>query len=408
MKISLQRARRIALNSQLLDGRTRLPSGKEGVAQIIERLGYIQIDTIAVIQRAHHHTLWNRRPDYTPDMLHDLQAKDRRLFEYWGHAASYLPISDYRYYLPRMRGFDEPHNKWEKQRLEKFGHLMKPVLKRIREEGPLSSKDFAQPPGKKRGTWWDWRPMKVALELLFWRGELMITERRNFVRFYDLSERVLPVGTNREMPDSDELGQFLVRRALAAYGVAREGEIRKHLHGAGKEVVAKALHDLIDSGEVICVKIDKQSDVDFYALLKTIETSAKLRMKSSPVFLLSPFDNLIIQRERTKWLFDFDYVLECYLPAPKRKHGYFVLPILWGEELVGRLDPKAERKTGTLIIRNLEMEKAFNQHESLFPLLAERLWELAHFNQCEQITIERTSPKKFKPSLEHHIKKSAR
>ncbi|MHC4757612.1 MAG: DNA glycosylase AlkZ-like family protein [Planctomycetota bacterium] len=120
--VSLKQARRMVLNAQLLDGPVKLSKGKEGAAQTVEKLGYVQIDTISVIERAHHHTLWSRRADYDPQMLHDLQAKDRRIFEYWGHAASYLPISDYRYYLPRMKAYHDPKGKYEKERLEKSGY----------------------------------------------------------------------------------------------------------------------------------------------------------------------------------------------------------------------------------------------------------------------------------------------
>lgn len=157
----------IALNRQLFDRRIKFPKGNEGVAQAIEHLGYVQIDTISVIERAHNHTLWTRRPDYEPNMLHELLAKDRRIFEYWGHAASYLPMCDFRFYLPQMKRYEEPHSKWEKDRVEKYGHMMKPVLGRIRNEGALGSKDFEASVGTKTGNWWDWRPTKVALEMLF-------------------------------------------------------------------------------------------------------------------------------------------------------------------------------------------------------------------------------------------------
>jgi uncharacterized protein YcaQ len=401
--ISLAMARRMALNAQLLDGQTNLATGKEGIAQTIETLGYVQIDTIAVIRRAHHHTLWTRRPDYRPKMLHELQAKDRRVFEYWGHAASYLPMSDYRYYLPRMRGFNDPKNKWEKQRLEKHGHLMDPVLERIRQEGPLTSKDFVPPPGTKRGTWWDWKPAKVALELLFWRGDLMITERRNFQRVYDLTERVLPDDIDTSLPDDDELGQFLVRRALSAYGLAQEKEIRDHIHAASSKVIAKALNDLVDAGEVIPLKIEADENADYYALPEAIEQSAQLEQGPRRVFLISPFDNLIIQRERTKRLFGFDYALECYLPAAKRKYGYFVLPILWDDSFVGRLDPKAERKKKTLIVRNLVFEPTFSAFDDFLPAFAEELVNFARFNQCDTIKLEQISPANIKQPLEHLV-----
>jgi len=404
--VSPNTARRLALHVQLLDGRTRLPHDKEGVARTIEQLGYVQIDTIAVIQRAHHHTLWSRCSGYHPDTLHELQAVDRRVFEYWGHAASYLPMSDYRFYLPRMHGFEEPHRKWEKQRIEKYGHLMPAVLERIRKEGPLSSKDFI-PPEKKKGTgWWDWRPTKVALELLFWRGELMITERRNFHRIYDLAERVLPPRVDLTVPTDKELGCFLVRRALGAYGIAREQEIREHIHGHDKSVYRQALNDLTESSDLVTVTIGKDMDTDFYALPEALEIAATLKKTSPRLHLLSPFDNLIIQRDRTQRLFGFDYRLECYTPAPKRQYGYFCLPILWGERLVGRLDPKAERKRRTLVIRLLQLEEGFKVTDRFCKALVGKLAELAQFNECDRVELKRCSPAGIKKTIKAQLKKA--
>jgi uncharacterized protein YcaQ len=402
-QISLKQGRRMVLNAQLLDGPAKLPKGKEGVAQTVEELGYVQIDTISVIERAHHHTLWSRRADYDPQMLYDLQAKDRRIFEYWGHAASYLPMSDYRYYLPRMQAYHDPKGKWEKERLEKYGHWIKPVLKRVLKEGPLSSKDF-EPTGKKGGPWWDWKPAKAALELLFWRGELMITERRNFHRVYDLTERVLPKGVDTCVPDDDELGQFLVRRALSAYALAQEKEIREHIRAASKKVISKSLADLVDLGEVMALRIKEDTDADYYALSEAITKSAKFREKQPRVFILSPFDNLIIQRERVKNLFGFDYALECYLPAAKRKFGYFTLPILCGENFVGRLDPKADRKKKTFVVRKLAFEPGLKALDEFLPIFANRLTELARFNQCEKIKLEKVAPKNIKVTLERLLK----
>ena len=403
-QISSELARRIVLKSQLLDGRTKLPKGKEGVAQTIEKLGYVQIDTINIIERAHHHTLWTRRPDYNPEMLHELQSKDRRVFEYWGHAASCLPITDYRFYIPLMRKHDNPESKWIKERLKKFGHLMKPVLERISKEGALASKDFETLPGERRGSWWNWRPAKVALELLFWKGELMITERRNFQRVYDLTERVLPYDTNTSIPDDNELGQFLVSRALSAYGVATEKDICKHIPVAGKKIIAEALHDFVDSDDVVRVKIEGDNKSDYYAFLNVIEKSKKLKKKIPSLHLLSPFDNLIIQRERIRRLFDFDYALECYVPADKRKFGYFVLPILWGKKFVGRIDTKADRKNKELVIKSLSFEKGFKEFEELLPFLADKFKDFACFNKCEGIKLEKVSPAKVKVPLKKLLK----
>lgn len=370
---------------------------------MIEKLGYVQLDTIAVIQRAHHHTLWTRRSDYAPDMLHELQAVDRRIFEYWGHAASYLPMIDYRYYLPRMRRSDDPHSKWEKDRREKCGHLMPGILERIRNDGPLSSADFARTDDQKRGPWWDWRPTKVALELLFLRGELMITERRKFHRIYDLTERVLPSDTNTTMPSNSEWGRFLVRRALGSYGVAKAKDIREHIHGASKEIIATALSDLIESGQVTGVTVGRDKESQWYGLSDCLQGSSR-RMTQPRLHLLSPFDNMIIQRERLRQLFDFDYTLECYVPAPKRKYGYFTLPILWGEEFVGRLDPKADRKKRLLIVRSLHLEPEFTSDDRFMAALTTKLWDLAAFNECDKIQIEATSPGKIKRTLQASLK----
>ncbi len=404
--LSREHAVRLSLDSQMLLDTPDLPEGKEAVALTIERLGYIQIDTISVVQRAHHHTLWTRFPDYDPEMLHTLQAKDRRVFEFWGHAASYLPIKDYRYYLPRMRSFSDPKDKWAKQRLSKCGHLMDGILDRIRNEGPLGSKEFKSNPDAKPGQWWDWKPAKIALELLFWRGDLMVTERRNFHRIYDLTERVLPDHVDISMPDDSELGQFLVRRALSSYGIASGKEIVNHLHAASRETILNAIQDLVDEGIVVRVSIENEDR--YYALSDTIHNSTLSSSAAPKVFLLSPFDNLIIQRDRTSRLFGFDYVLECYMPEIKRKHGYFVLPVLWGNRLVGRLDPKADRKKRIMIIRNLRFEPDFDLFDEFLMPFARKLVEFAAFNNCRKIEFNSVTPRTIGASLKQIVRKVER
>lgn len=399
IKISKAKARRLALHGQLLDGRTQLAIGKEGVAQTIERLGYIQVDTISAIERAHHHTLWTRQADYTPEMLHEMEAIDRRVFEYWGHALSYLPMNDYRYYRPRMNRFRDPYVKWEKERLEKYGHLMKPVLERIRREGPLGQGDIDLPEAET-----DPRGIKVALEMLFWQGDLMIAERRNFRRIFDLPERVIPGHVNTGFPDEAEVGRFFVRRALRAYGIARRKEIRDHIQATENKIIASALDELVDSGEVVTVNMEK-SDDDYFALTDIIEDLAGFRRLSPRLYLLSPFDNLIILRDRLKKLFDFDYALECYVTPSKRRHGYFVLPILWGESFVGRLDPKADRKKRIFFVKNLLMEPDYRISEAFLNALATKLSDLARFNGCSKVTVERTSPASIKKALASRLRK---
>lgn len=385
MKISMPKARKLAILCQGLDAPWNLPKGKEGVAQVVERLGYVQIDTIAVVQRAHHHTLWSRRPDYTPQMLHELQAQDRRVFEWWGHAASYLPMCDYRYYLPRMRAFAERQK--TRDWLGQNAQLVRDVVARIRGEGPLGSSDFSAPEGK-RGPWWDWKPAKRALETLFNTGEVMVTERRNFQRIYDLTERVLPEGTDTTEPGKDENARFAIRRVLGGRGFASVDAMR---YTAG---VSEAMEELVDSGEVVPVEIRGLGDEQHYALARNVEEASKRRQRR--VHILSPFDNLVIDRRRLRTLFGFDYRLECYLPAAKRQYGYFSLPVLWGKEFVGRLDSKADRKKRTFIVRNMVFEPGLKDYEGLLPALAEKLHAFATFNGCQRIVVEKVDPGKAK------------
>jgi hypothetical protein len=417
-KISQKTARRMALHAQLLDGKIKIKKGKDGIAQAIGHLGYVQIDTISVIERAHHHTLWTRVPSYSQNQLHEVLAVDRSIFEYWGHAASYLPMKDYRFYIPMMRSFLDPKGAWFKGWGDKYGSHLEPVLKRIREEGPKAARDFENPDGRKKGpwwnstnhppiladpiglsqqakgAWWDWKPAKAALEMLFWRGELMISERRGFERIYDLTERVLPAGTDTREPSPDELGRFIVQRALTALGVAGEKEIRDYIRIGDKNIIANALKEMLASAKIVPLAIEGNSGV-FYAMPEVLAKVSGLRAGPSRVRLLSPFDNLVISRSRLKQHFDFDYTLECYVPRHKRNHGYFVLPILFNENIVGRLDPKADRKTGTFIVRQLTLESGVDSTDGLIPELGRALGDLARFNGCEKVVLENLQPKKF-------------
>lgn len=392
ISISLKEASALALKSQFLDEGGGF-TGKDGACAVIEELGYIQIDTISVIERAHHHTLWSRVKGYEPEMLNELLI-ERKVFEYWGHAASCLPMKDYRFYLPKKREFGDPHGKWEKDRLAKFGHLMEPALKRIQAEGPLGSKDFELPEGKKKGeNWWDWHEMKAALELLYWKGELMVSERKNFHKIYDLTERVLPDGVNTEYPSEDELGRFIVIRALQAHGVASEKEIVGHIHAAGKKIIAEAIKNLLEEGTLAEVSIENLDGKLFYASTDDLETAEEIEIKKT-VHILSPFDNLVIQRERLRNLFGFDYVLECYVPPKKRIHGYFVLPVLWSGRVVARMDAKADRKPKTLIIRSLLFEPGFKISGIFKKVFEKKLIDFAKFNKCDRIVFEKVSPAK--------------
>lgn len=399
-KISIQTARRLALHCQLLDGSIDLPSGKEGVYQCIDRLGYVQIDTISVVERAHNHTLWVRRPDYDPQMVHELQAEDRRVFEWWASAMSYVPMDDYRFYSVNMSQPLSWHRKWYAENKEFTAR----VLERVREEGPLGSSDFKPPKDFKRGDWWSWKPSKIALECLFSMGELMVTERRNFQRIYDLRERVLPPETDTEPPTPRELARFRVRRLLGGLGFAPTDHVQWARWGR-RPVSEDVIQDLINAGEVTAFDIEGFDDRHYCALSKRLDhvLDRPANDLAQVVHILSPFDNLVIRRGWLRTYFDFDYKLEAYTPKAKRKYGYFSLPILWDNQFVGRMDAKADRKPRTLIVRQLTFEPDFDHYEAFMPAFVSKLRVFATFNNCERFRVEQAEPPHVRDPLEKEL-----
>ena len=393
-------ARRLAIQAQGLEEAWELPPGKAGTARLIERLGYVQIDTISVVARAHHHVIWSRQADYAPEMLYELLARDRLVFEYWTHAASYIPIRDYRYSIPGMKAYAERPR--TRQWLEEHQPLVDEVLNQIRMEGPQASVDFRAPEGFKRGTWWSWKPAKRALEVLFSMGELMVAERRSFQRVYDLRERVLPPDIDTRVPSPEETARYSLRRALGGFGVAA----RNHLtwrRGAG---LGDALDELVEAGEVAKVQIDGWADRPAYAF------SASLRdLDQGPatpmLHILSPFDNLVINRGRLAQLFGFQYRLEAYTPASKRRYGYFSLPILWGHSFVGRVDCKADRKNNALLVRRLVFEPDPADTDAVQTALAARLWQFAAFNSCTEVRVEHVEPERLYDPLVRELARRA-
>lgn len=400
LELPLLEARALCLEAQGL-GRERSPfgSGKAGALRAIEHLGYVQIDTISAVERAHHHVLWSRVGDYSPALLHELVTRDRAVFEYWSHAASYLPMRDYRYCLPRMQRYAAGHRHWFKQNRK----LMDAVLERIRAEGPLQARHFEAPPGRKSKGWFDWKPAKRALENLYITGELMVRERRGFEKVYDLPERVIPAGTDTRAPTPDEMARYLIRQALRAHGLAQEPEMR-YLRQGVRTDIGRALGEMEETGEIVRVRVrddgggtgaEKGAAGTFFAFAKSL-TPGTLKASRGPrssaragLRILSPFDNLVIQRKRVRRLFGFDYMIECYVPAPKRKYGYFCLPLLWEDRLVGRIDAKADRASGTLKVLQLHPEPWLpsdrKRKRAFAEALEESLREFAAFNGCERL-----------------------
>jgi len=390
--LSIQEAQKLVLLSQKVPPVRQTGNALNATLSAIEHLGYIQIDTISAIQRAHHHTLWNRNPLYQNSHLDQLLA-NKKVFEYWSHAAAYLPMRDYRYSLYRKQAIlDGKDNHWYK-RDEK---LMKSVLKRIADEGPLMAKDFDFK-GRKIGEWRT-KPTKQALENLYMQGDLMISSRHNFHKVYDLTERVIPNNLDTTLPSQEEYVRFLILRYLQSNGLGQASEIAYLLKNT-KPLVNAALKDMLSNKEILQIEVGENN---YYALPNSLELLNK-PLSRSKLKILSPFDNLLIQRKRMKVLFNFDYLIECYVPEAKRQYGYFSLPILWDGKLVARMDCKAERKTSLLHINHLALESGLRKTDAFSIALSKELEAFMKFNDCKQVKLHRTTPIHFKAVLETAI-----
>ncbi|MEL7430512.1 MAG: crosslink repair DNA glycosylase YcaQ family protein [Pseudomonadota bacterium] len=390
--LSIQQARKLVLLSQKLPPTNQAGRATAATLSAIEHLGYIQIDAISVVQRAHHHTLWNRNPRYQASQLDQLLA-DKQVFEYWSHAAAYLPMRDYRFSLPRKQALATGTQRHWYQRDEQ---MMKSVLRRIADEGPLMAKDFEHT-GKKIGEW-KTKPAKRALEYLFMQGDLMVPCRTKFHKVYDLTERVLPAGIDTTLPNPTEYARFLITQYLRANGLGQAAEIA-YLRNGTKPLVSKTLENMVSTGELLQVDA---ADQLYYALPGSLALLSK-PLARSKLKILSPFDNLVIQRKRMKALFGFDYLIECYVPKPKRQYGYFSLPILWDGRLVARMDCKTESNESLLHIHHLALEPTVLKTDGLFLALCKELKSFLQFNHCNKLRLHRTSPATVQPALQSLI-----
>ncbi|MEM9481757.1 MAG: crosslink repair DNA glycosylase YcaQ family protein, partial [Verrucomicrobiota bacterium] len=281
---------------------------------------------------------------------------------------------------------------------ERDAKMEKAVLERITAEGPLLARDFEHGGRKKAGEWRA-KPAKRALENLFMQGDLMCARRINFQKVYDLTERVLPSGTNTKEPGEEEYARHLVVRFLQANGLGRAAEVA-YLRAGRKRGVARVMEEMESAGEINRVRVGEQ---DYFILPESLNLLGK-RLTRGRVKILSPFDNLVIQRKRMQALFDFDYLIECYLPASKRRHGYFSLPILWDGRLAARMDCKVERKKAVFHIQHLALEPWLVKIEAFLAALEKELVAFVKFNRCDHLQVHRTSPSNLRDAIQWKTK----
>lgn len=392
----LARLRRLSLAAQGLLQPRPYGYGLAGARKAINHIGYVQIDTISVVERAHNHTFHSRVPKFKPAMINQmLLAGD--IFEYWTHAAAFIPIVDFRFSLPYKHAIKSGQTHWYKTPDKK---LMKELLARIRSDGPLRSRDI-KTNTTKRGGWWDLKPAKKALEQLYMEGDLMVSNREGFQKTYDLTERVLPSSVNVQTPSMEEFATHIVDQQLRCHGLSslkgltylrKSSELRKAVKALVNErLVQGTLEEIqISSGELF--------------IIETGGLEHSLPQVSNRMLILSPFDNSVIQRERLKTIFQFDYQIECYVPAAKRRYGYFSLPLLYRDEFIGRVDCKAHRKTSHLEIISLYLEPHNFDEDLIIAAFVEAMTQFCDFQGCDSVALTKAYPKNITQRLRSALK----
>ena len=383
VKLSVDRARRIALGAQGFgvsrpDGRV----DRRHVRRMLSRVGLIQIDSVNVIVRSQELPLYARLGPHRRDLLTGM-VEDGELFEYWGHEASLLPIELFPLFRWRMQAAGDKAAGWGgliRLATERPDYV-EAVYDEVRERGLMSASELDDP-GAKSGPWWGWRHGKQALEYLFWCGRLSARRRSNFERVYDLTERMIPaVWFNAPIPSVVDAHKALLVRAAASLGVGTARDLADY-YRLNIPLARPLLAELVEEGRLLPARVEGWTHPAF------LHPDARTPRRIEAATLLSPFDSLIWERSRTERLFDFSYRLEIYTPQPKRIYGYYVLPFLLGEELVARLDVKAERSDRVLRVRGAFGEPLRDPDEIAGPLAAE-LAAMAAWLGLDEVVVDR-------------------
>ncbi|HEV2504702.1 MAG TPA: winged helix-turn-helix domain-containing protein [Mesorhizobium sp.] len=344
-RISLRTARRIALAAQgFADPRPVGTPDRRHLGRVLSRIGLLQIDSVSAVVRAHYMPLYSRLGSYPMSLLDDAMAPGRKrlLFEYWAHEASLLPVETY----PLMRWRMERAGRGEEMYLglAKWGcqntSMIEEIYREVEARGPIAASEIEGHKGN--GGWWGWSAAKHAFEWLFWAGRITTHSRRGFERLYDLPERVLPQAVrDMPVPSPEDAHRELLRLSARAHGVATYSCLRDYFRLAPHDTKGR-LEELVEDGELIPVRVEGWDKPAY------LHKDARQPRKVEARALLAPFDPLVFERSRAENLFDFRYRIEIYTPADKRQYGYYVLPFLYDEKIVARIDLKADRPAGVL------------------------------------------------------------
>lgn len=388
LRLDNHAARRVFLAAHALaEGPTGPAKGADLLA-LIHRLGFVQIDSINTVERAHHMILWSRRPSYRPENLKPLLERDRTLFEHWTHDASVIPTE----FLPHWQArFARDHaaipDRWEGWQGTAFLHKVDEVLAHVRAHGPVGSGDVGTDEVRAKGGWWDWHPSKAALEYLWMAGRLAVCHRNGFAKIYDLAERVYPACA---APDPGQTLDWACRSALDRLTFATSGEIAAFWRLISPEDAKRWCVTALARGEIAEAMIESAdgSVRRSYCLPDLAARAAAAPAPPERVRILSPFDPALRDRNRAERLFGFRYRIEVFVPAPQRRYGYYVFPVLEGARLIGRIDLKCRRDQGALAVTAFWPEAGIPMGKARLSRLMAELERLGRFTACPALLLQ--------------------
>lgn len=381
-------ARRLFLHRHALGEAPVGPAKGAALAALIDRIGFVQVDSINTVERAHQMILWSRRGTYRPEALKRLTEADRGLWEHWTHDASILPISLYPHWQHRFaRDADRLHLNWRRWFREGYEAQFDTILRRIETDGPVTSADVGEGEARGKGGWWDWHPSKTALEWLWRTGQLAVARRDGFRKVYDLAERVIPAEhLAARIPPEAHL-DWACSSALDRLGFATSGELKAYWNAITPEQARDWCRDALARGEVEEIGVEGSDGKIRRAFCRpgTVDEAAALPPCHNRLRVLSPFDPALRDRDRAERLFGFYYRIEVFVPEPQRLWGYYVFPVLEGKRLIGRLDAKAHRDEAVLRVRAFWPECGVKPGPQRLARLESELARLATFAGCDRV-----------------------
>jgi uncharacterized protein YcaQ len=380
-----QAARHLFLDRHALGEAPSGPAKGQALHDLIERIGFVQVDSINTVARAHDMILWSRRQSYQPMALKRLLERDRSLWEHWTHDASILPVRLHGVWQHRFaRDAVRLEANWRSWFRDGYEAQFETILNRIAKEGPVGTSDVGEGEVRGKGGWWDWHPSKTALEWLWRTGKVAVTRRDGFQKIYDLTERVIPAEHRAPVPEKN-VCDWACRSALDHLGFATSGEIAAYWKAISPDAAKHWCKKEIELGSIIEIDVEGSFGQRRKVLIRPETLLTPPPEPTSRLRILSPFDPALRDRDRAEFLFGFRYRIEVFVPEPKRVFGYYVFPVLEGDRLVGRIDVKAFRDAGALRVKAFWPEPGVRLTKQRRARLEAELDRLARFSGCDRV-----------------------